>query len=852
MAVLKIISNPYEQKTTFQYLDNHTNEWINLEVDNPNSGLLSSKIIGGFFPFVAADILDIIVKEYKSSDIISLFFEGTDNEYQDLQEICNECPYKEYISLSRTPKYLSNAKDILPEIVKIFQKVTPLVHKSIDTSKIQKKMNQFSDASNDIIPICVLGNYSSGKSAFINALIGHEILPSGNEPVTAKIYQIERSDRNDQATVSFEIDSEPVKISIEEKRNRFESGRIENELVRELMDILDDNEKESIYIRLNLVLSAVNKYEKRHKDSGMSDLIEITLPITSGWMTESTHKFVIFDTPGSNSASNEEHSMVLRKVMEDLSNGIPIFVSEIDRLDTIDSKELYEEIKSMDGFDTRFTLIVISKADSANLVNYEKYNEEEIETILNQAVPRNMYSEGIFFVSSILGLGAKNDGEFIDEHSAEVFDEKREKFTNKGSRFYKQLYKYNIMPSQLKARSLTEADHYANTLFANSGLFSLEEEIKTFADKYSAYNKCKQSQLFLDKVINITSDEINKNKETTNENLEILQSDYNSKESELIDTIDNQCDELVNWYVTEFDNNTLECLQGCINGAQKDDFKSLEQQFIEIQKILHNYQGIVDEKNIVLKELGDNFLKNLKNAFSNKNSESIRKTLSELVSDLKRSRDENKITVELENQIAQAAADDLVRQVNNDYTESIKKAYDAIFGISKEYWENSMDELKEKLLGQVTESAELSDNEKLLLENAITSFENINLENNPDEKFSKEDFEYSIFEKMFASPTDNLNLEKLKKNYNSEISANINAFYQQLSEEHKQKFSHWADVLKNTIYVHLTELNPRLAGKYKNIMKGVKDLQDLEERELKLKQYAKEIFEKIDWIDSSK
>ena len=48
--------------------------------------------------------------------------------------------------------------------------------------------------------------------------------------------------------------------------------------------------------------------------------------------------------------------------------------------------------------------------------------------------------------------------------------------------------------------------------------------------------------------------------------------------------------------------------------------------------------------------------------------------------------------------------------------------------------------------------------------------------------FSKEDFEYSIFEKMFASPTDNLNLEKLKKNYNSEISDNINAFYQQLSD----------------------------------------------------------------------
>ena len=39
----------------------------------------------------------------------------------------------------------------------------------------------------DTVPICVLGTYSAGKSTFINALIGQELLPGSAEtPVTTK------------------------------------------------------------------------------------------------------------------------------------------------------------------------------------------------------------------------------------------------------------------------------------------------------------------------------------------------------------------------------------------------------------------------------------------------------------------------------------------------------------------------------------------------------------------------------------------------------------------------------------------------------------------------------------------
>ena len=100
-------------------------------------------------------------------------------------------------------------------------------------------MSHFNDAANDTIPICVLGNYSSGKSSFINSLIGYEILPNGNEPVTARVYQIERNNRNDQAVLSFEIESEPVKLVLEDNKYKFESGRYENDLLKTLSDLLE-------------------------------------------------------------------------------------------------------------------------------------------------------------------------------------------------------------------------------------------------------------------------------------------------------------------------------------------------------------------------------------------------------------------------------------------------------------------------------------------------------------------------------------------------------------------------------------------------------------------------------------
>ena len=163
----------------------------------------------------------------------------------------------------------------------------------------------------------------------------------------------------------------------------------------------------------------------------------------------------------------------------------------------------------MEELDSRFTMIVVNKADGPGLQRRDSTDSEE-NRILSQAVPRNLYSGGLFYVSSILGLGSKNNGEFLDEFYAETYDDQVYKYNNPNERRYKTLYSFNIMPAQLKQRSDNLAASHSDLVYANSGLFSIETEIENFAGKYSSYNKCFQSQMFLKKVLERNLSELHK------------------------------------------------------------------------------------------------------------------------------------------------------------------------------------------------------------------------------------------------------------------------------------------------------------------------------------------------------
>ena len=64
----------------------------------------------------------------------------------------------------------------------------PKFHPSIYLSS---KLNSLRSHRHKPVNIAVVGQFSSGKSTFLNTLLGEEILPTGIVPVTAKVTKIE-------------------------------------------------------------------------------------------------------------------------------------------------------------------------------------------------------------------------------------------------------------------------------------------------------------------------------------------------------------------------------------------------------------------------------------------------------------------------------------------------------------------------------------------------------------------------------------------------------------------------------------------------------------------------------------
>ena len=467
-TVIKIESNPYEECIRYYRLDGGWRE-ITLAT-NPGSALHSEKLVHGFFPFKAEEIAKVIVGEFGSGDKIKLLFEGSDDEWEELKAICDESGFASTLYAVRSERHLANARDVLPEIIEVFKEIKPLVDDSVSQRKIvAEKIDRFTDVSSDIIPLCVLGNYSAGKSTFINALVGMEILPNGDEPVTARVFQIKRSKDRDRAMIQFSCGDRRFLLRFD-PTGLMENKDLAGEALYDLIVTSAAKAETGMASQINAALKVLNSYRQGDGEEKVSDLIKLEVPFSDADPWPHDREFVIFDTPGSNSASNEDHARVLREAMEGLSNGLPIFVAEYSSLDSTDNEKLYREIEQIPAIDERFAMIVVNKADSADLPK-GGFEDSDVAQIMHWSIPSNLYGQGIFFVSSILGLGSKNNGEFMSDNYAEKFEDQQRKYVDPASRFYKTLYRYDILPGQISRRTNKESEACKDLLLANSGLF---------------------------------------------------------------------------------------------------------------------------------------------------------------------------------------------------------------------------------------------------------------------------------------------------------------------------------------------------------------------------------------------
>ena len=857
---IKIISNPYERQINYKIYDEAEKEWINIIEEQDYDGPFKKELFNKhFFLFIINDVIDAIVNQYDDdTQKIDLYFEGTADEYKVVHSICKDSKIAKCIELQPQEKYLNNAYDILPHVIEIFnQRIKPIVEKSIseDSEKsesVKSDLAKFTDASNDIIPICVIGNYSAGKSTFINALIGNEILPSGDKAVTAHIFKIYQSKNENSAQIDFDYRGVERNIQIIDDSVFVDAKDNDSPLIGKIFEEISKVKEPGYIPRVNKALSIINGYSTSDEAESVSAMIEIHIPFNKGLWGNYEGKFVVLDTPGSNSASHADHGKVLMDAMKNMSNDLPIYVTAYDTLDTLDNEALYNSLIQSEGLDSRFTMIVVNKADRANLPR-GCFSESDKDDILNQGVPKSLNARELYFVSSIMGLGAKNEGAFLDEHSNDIFGIYKPRYSDVSDRKYTQLFGYNIMPNHMQAVEFNAANEMAekDKLFANSGLYSIERAISLFASKYSSYNKCQQSTLFLNRVILATKDEIQETTESRERNKAELEEKLERDKQEMIETIETEKSTECWQYEMAFNEVIRPILEEAKKPLTLEDLKSKEEELTKEQheKLEMDYIKADAKKQIA--DVGDAFKNGFFKIGKSFNLNTIKEVGASVFKETKEAIDSNAVLFNTQREADRGAADELIKKTNKNFYNQALSAEATMDQETKVYWTNCSMAFREKL-AEVVKNTTLSDKKKHELTDLIVTYRKIEFDTVENgDVFSVDEFDYLLnLGDLKLFKMDKLFLHRLSSAYKERLSEIVDKISKNIKTAYRDSFAKWQDNLVNIVRSNIVDYSPELRELQRKIDEETNHIHDLQNRQNRLQIYKEDIQAMTSWKEA--
>lgn len=849
MAKIKIVSNPYNREILYYSYSDVLQNWESIKNNNPNSRLREDESGKTFLPFKIKEIIDIIIDEYYSGqDKVEIVFEGTQDEYTEVESVCAEDEIKDKVVLSRDRNMLENARFIFKEARDIFESVHPIIEKIVrDDKRIVLDLNKVSDALNDIIPICVFGNYSAGKSTFINALVGYEILPSGGDPVTAKIFKIKRSEHEDIALIYFTVADEKFEIAFEGSNARVIKGNSTSQLVQDLTANISSSSQDIISM-VKAALEFLNGYEKKNPEASIGSVIDLEVPFSkNGIMGQSYNNYVIIDTPGSNTATYAEHAKVLEEALEGLSNGIPVWVSVYESIDSEDNANLCEKIERIQALDKRFTMIVLNKADGSDL-DEDGFSKEQIQEMLEYTAVEKMYSSGIYFVSSIMGLGAKNDGELVDKHYRKIYRSQQDMYSDPEDMDYATLYKYNIMPEQIKEAAMEYSQNCPSLVYANSGLYCIEREIENFGSKHSAYNKCQMVYLFLNAVIDETKKRITSRTESLKRTRAARENELDEAKKGLLATLSKETREMEftfdknsKGYVREYVTANLDYSYS-VEEMEQIDQKIRDKNFEEADFTTQE-RDYEDSK----QSFWSHLKANSQSLFDGKFVESVKSMADDFARDFKEMQDSKSAMSQAEREIDKASSDKMLRSVVHEYKKNITKADDVLSQHLKEYWYALAQSLRNRLIEIITDSEALSVAQREEISNIIINYEPLDIKDDADIVFIKKKFLRGYLFGFRLNDSERLNIRLLTSRYNEKIRKNVYEMAVAINSSYFASFKAWEMSLNTVIEENITDYNPQLRDMAAMIKEETEKIIELENDQNAISSSLEAIKELMSW-----
>ena len=563
---------------------------------------------------------------------------------------------------------------------------------------------------------------------------------------------------------------------------------------------------------VNKTIDILNSFEKRDKNvMVISNVIRISVPFCeNGKLGQSHNEFVIFDTPGSNSNTNMDHEKVLTDSLEGFSNGIPIWVSGYDSIDSVDNANLCDKLYKIDALDKRFTMIVVNKADSVELPK-NGWGSNEISDMMEYESVEKMYSSGIYFVSSIMGLGAVNPDGIISDYLLDVFEEKERKFSDPQARSYKKLYEYNIMPEQMKRRALAYSQACENLIYANSGILCVEMEMEQFASKHAAYNKCQMVYIFLRGIIDETGRRIIEKTALLEQTKAKWESELDSKKYSLVENLRAETDDTVK----QFEKDSKEFIANYIGESLVYD-KTIEELELKDKSLSEqneqnaNFELYEKEYEGAKAKMWKNLVENSHNLFNSNFIDSVKELATDWSSDAKEllhkreSMDSTRQTVDKE------TSDRLLKIIVKDFKRNILDAQNKLSETAKQEWQRYAQLYRDKMVHLITGTDALSEKQREELSAVILNYPSFNYDDGADKVFIKAKFLRGNILGIRLGLSERLSINRLTSSYNSRIRHNIEEMSQMINSSCFTCFKEWQKNLLTLIEENITVYNPEL------------------------------------------
>ncbi|MCQ2517731.1 MAG: dynamin family protein [Lachnospiraceae bacterium] len=485
-------------------------------------------------------------------DQVSLVFKGTKIDYDDFVKKVKEYNSSVDEERFRIEKFieLPSVADIYSDISTFCDETLAVFDRELQNSDIKKsflkRKAEFEIKKEKLnrsdVNLCLVGTYSSGKSTFINALIGRRILPESINSETAKMFRIKNSDSPSVSFIvrkGFSDHSIIANIVWDKDNNKFSfhangdcnsiQEMVNGEITSAMLFRLQQHEQlYQILKKLNDVPNAASDDEVEYIDG----IIEVNFPIPLG----ENINFTFYDTPGTDSNSNE-HLHVLQKALQQQTNSILIVLYEPTKMEGTGNSILYnlintskeKENESNVTIDLTRSLHIINQADTKGLSDLKELKNKKVEVTLKETdkiyneEPQHidLAKERLFFVSSKAAYIAKAIGNNVDtederrwlaNHRNEINNEpvvdpflgKKDTSGVDTGMYFKldKMASADNETKQLKKDCLEELKKINNPedaslypilqrIYVNCGMYAIESEIVKYAQKYALAVKAK-------------------------------------------------------------------------------------------------------------------------------------------------------------------------------------------------------------------------------------------------------------------------------------------------------------------------------------------------------------------------